>query len=718
MSASTLPQPKWNWIDDARAAMRAAREELRALAPTPQWTVAARLAWEGDAEALERRLDANHKEAHAPCGPEGLTPLMLAASAGRKECVELLATPSLALAKDAKGRRALAIAVIAGNPECAAAIAVNSGLLSRLEAGPAQGCDAMMVAALLGDIGAINTLAPLVGARERVQPGSPLAGLDALTIAARLGEAECVKALLPVSRPGFAGSGEFEGHGPLTAAVRSQSLATVLALSGVCDPAERAPKRLSPIEAAALGENPAILSALLAAPAMASRQGGSRGFWAPHSEEDDRSLLMMATERNRVENIRMLLAAGADLEEQDDDGLTALMFAAHFGRVEAIDELLAAGANLRAKANGKGPRATQFAGETALSLAAWAAQPDALGRLLQAMGPAAAAAGDDEASKIMDQALFRAAGAMGDRAAETLETMMREAGALGWPLDASKPGETTPLMVAAWNNNADAVRMLLPVCDASVKDGSGRDALMLAVDNDAANAVAELVAVAGERQDINVASALIYALEEKHRECAQILARKANASMRDVRNWTPLMVAAHTSDLESAKILLSKCDPLHQTSKGTSLVSLLAEGGRCEATWDAVWESPALGTQKAAEQMRDWLLDAEPGVRQAPRVARRLDLRLLGEEAADFAVQMMRKGQSELLDESMANMDGESALSLSQEILAKLLPKGSALAESALLRREIERPRGRAADAGAAPAEDAQETEPRRAPRL
>ena len=63
----------------------------------------------------------------------------------------------------------------------------------------------------------------------------------------------------------------------------------------------------------------------------------------------DRTALMFAAWYGTVENVKVLLDAGADLNARNDKGLIALMYAAGYGTVENVKFLLDAGADLNAR---------------------------------------------------------------------------------------------------------------------------------------------------------------------------------------------------------------------------------------------------------------------------------------------------------------------------------------------------------------------------------
>eukprot|EP00049_Salpingoeca_infusionum_P026376 m.25424 g.25424 ORF g.25424 m.25424 type:complete len:224 (-) comp8708_c0_seq1:248-919(-) len=70
----------------------------------------------------------------------------------------------------------------------------------------------------------------------------------------------------------------------------------------------------------------------------------------PLKRTNGRSLLHTAAEFGKVDNVKALVTAGADVNEFTDDGLTPLHLAAKFGHEDVVDYLVAAGADVHAQA--------------------------------------------------------------------------------------------------------------------------------------------------------------------------------------------------------------------------------------------------------------------------------------------------------------------------------------------------------------------------------
>jgi ankyrin repeat protein len=92
-------------------------------------------------------------------------------------------------------------------------------------------------------------------------------------------------------------------------------------------------------------------------------------------DESGSTPLMEALRYGRVELVRVLLDAGADIHRQKDNGVTPLMMASQTGDIEAVQLLLEAGADINRK---------DESGWTALSNAAIRANPEVVDALIKA----------------------------------------------------------------------------------------------------------------------------------------------------------------------------------------------------------------------------------------------------------------------------------------------------------------------------------------------
>ncbi len=180
--------------------------------------------------------------------------------------------------------------------------------------------------------------------------------------------------------------------------------------------------------------------------------------------KNGRTALIEASEEGRVEVVRLLLAAGAGVDAQDDeDEVTALIEASRWGHPAVVEVLLGAGADVEAHTRN---------GPTALMAASEEGRVEIVRRLL------AAGADVDARDANHETALFTAS-----RAGEpdVVEVLL----AAGAAVDARDRHGTTPLIEASWGHNyairTDAVRALLAAgADVNARDQWGRTALSMA----------------------------------------------------------------------------------------------------------------------------------------------------------------------------------------------------------------------------------------------
>ena len=60
---------------------------------------------------------------------------------------------------------------------------------------------------------------------------------------------------------------------------------------------------------------------------------------------------MLAAIQDHVECLKELIAAGANINKEDNDGVTALTFAGNNGHVRCLKELIASGADVNKEDN-------------------------------------------------------------------------------------------------------------------------------------------------------------------------------------------------------------------------------------------------------------------------------------------------------------------------------------------------------------------------------
>jgi len=222
--------------------------------------------------------------------------------------------------------------------------------------------------------------------------------------------------------------------------------------------------------------------------------------------------MMLAAQRGDAALIRLLLDAGVDADSPNAEGQTALMVVARTGSVEAAKLLLKHGADIHAREN--------WGGQTALMWAAAQGQPE------------------------MVKALIRAGARVDERS--TVRDWQRRVTAEGRPKDMYRGG-LTPLLFAAREGCIACIDALLDHgADINLDDPDGTTALVMALLN-------------------------------RHWDTAQFLIEAgADVNLWDIYGQTPLYVAV---DMNTLPIGRRVEIPSMDRANGEQIVRLLLERG-------------------------------------------------------------------------------------------------------------------------------------------
>jgi ankyrin repeat protein len=235
-------------------------------------------------------------------------------------------------------------------------------------------------------------------------------------------------------------------------------------------------------------------------------------------------------EAGRWDDVRQLVSAGSDVDEEQADGTTALLWAAHQRRADTAQWLIASGADVNK---------TNDYGVSALTEAATVGDAELVRMLL-------AAGGEPDSALPEGDTVLMLAARSGNLAAVRL---LLDAGAAIDARDAWH-GETA-LIWAAGENHAEVVRLLLE-----------RGADVHAVSTEFAWDFVKQTGVASALPRGGLTALLTAAREDSLESAAVLLDHGADPNSADPRDLSAVRVAITNNNLDLAKLLLERgADP-------------------------------------------------------------------------------------------------------------------------------------------------------------
>ncbi len=253
--------------------------------------------------------------------------------------------------------------------------------------------------------------------------------------------------------------------------------------------------------------------------------------------------LNQAARRDHTEIVKALIAAGADVNAKDEDNSTALMSAAYCGKIEIVQMLLAAGADVNAQ--------RYYYNSTALMDATDCRRTETVKALI------AAGADVNAKNKNNDTALMLASN--GDYsglrgfANEYYKAYTEIALALiaaGADVNIKNKDDETALIRAINNGYTEiALALIKAGADVSAKDDDNETALMRATSRDNAEIVRALIAAGADVNAKDNKTLLMKAAYQKNTEIVRVLiAAGADVNAKGYHNGTALMSAVGNAE--------------------------------------------------------------------------------------------------------------------------------------------------------------------------
>ena len=237
------------------------------------------------------------------------------------------------------------------------------------------------------------------------------------------------------------------------------------------------------------------------------------------ADNNNRTALMIAFNKDNVEAIDVLLNAGADSNIPCADGTTSIHHAVHGGcSKETLQAIISHGADINAADN---------TNRTALMIGCWKDNEKVIDVLLNA-------GADSNITDSMGATWIHYA-VHGDCSKETLQAIIDN----GADINAAGNGKKTALMIGCWKGNIEAINVLLNAgADSNITDDVGETCIHHAVN--------------GGKETLQA-----------------IINHGADVNVRDKHSVTALMVACWKENVDAINILLNAgADPTIADTKG------------------------------------------------------------------------------------------------------------------------------------------------------